>query len=120
MYKPEDRARLNIDRMLGDAGWVVQDRSDLNLLAGRGVAIREFSVKKGAADYLLFVDEEPVGTVEAKKEGETLIGVEEQSLKYRTGLAEDFPDARYPLPFSYETTGRASRALSVFVTRTLD
>src|SRR5260370_5761052 len=111
-YRPEDRARQNIDRMLEDAGWVVQDRSHFNLSARRGVAIRELSVKTGAADYALFVDEMPVGTVEAKKEGETLIGVEEQSMKYRIGLAQDFPDARYPLPFSYETTGIETRFTS--------
>lgn len=110
--KPEDRARHNIDRMLEESGWVVQDRSHFNLSAGRGVAIRELSVKTGAADYALFVDEMPVGTVEAKKEGETLIGVEEQSMKYRIGLAQDFPDARYPLPFSYETTGIETRFTS--------
>ena len=110
--KPEDRARQSIDRMLEDAGWVVQDRSHFNLSATRGVAIREFSMPSGAADYLLFVDELPVGTIEAKKEGETLIGVEEQSMKYRIGLARDFPDARYPLPFSYETTGIETRFTS--------
>ena len=54
-HRPEDRARQNIDRMLQDAGWVVQDRSHFNLSAGRGVAIRELSVKTGAADYALFV-----------------------------------------------------------------
>ena len=79
--RPEDRARHNIDRMLEDSGWVVQDRSNFNLSAGRGVAFCELSMKTGAADYALFVDEMPVGTVEAKKEGETLIGVEEQSMK---------------------------------------
>ncbi len=110
--RPEDRARQNIDRMLEESGWVVQDRSQFNLSAGRGVAICELSLKTGAADYALFVDEMPVGTVEAKKEGETLIGVEEQSMKYRLGLAEEFPDARYPLPFSYETTGIETRFTS--------
>src|SRR6266852_2928973 len=110
--KPEDRARQNIDRMLAEAGWVVQDRSHFNLSAELGVAIREFTMSTGAADYLLFVDETPVGNIEAKKEGETLIGVEEQSMKYRIGLAQDFPDARYPLPFSYETTGIETRFTS--------
>ena len=84
--KPEEQARQKIDDLLTQAGWAVQDRDRFNLRASRGVAIREFSLSTGAADYLLFVDTDAVGTVEAKKVGETLIGVEEQSAKYRMGL----------------------------------
>ena len=74
---PEDRARQNIDKLLCDAGWIVQDKRVANLSAGKGVAVREFPLKSGhgEADYLLFVDGSPVGVVEAKKEGETLTGV---------------------------------------------
>ena len=56
--KPEEQARLNIDRLLIAAGWVVQDRATANITAGRGVAIREFPLRSGfgEADYLLFVD----------------------------------------------------------------
>jgi hypothetical protein len=39
MTTPEARARRNIDALLADCGWVVQDRSALNLHAGRGVAV---------------------------------------------------------------------------------
>ena len=51
-----------------------------------GVAVREFVLKPphGRADYLLFVDRKAVGVIEAKKEGETLTGVEWQSAKYPT------------------------------------
>ena len=50
---PEARARQNIDRLLTQAGWVVQSREDVNLKAGRGVAVREFPMKPGfgEADY---------------------------------------------------------------------
>lgn len=110
--KPEEQARQRIDALLELAGWVVQDRRRLNLGAGRGVAIREFSTSAGFADYLLFVDREAVGTIEAKKVGQTLIGVEEQSSKYRKGLPDDLPAARLPLPFAYETTGIETRFTS--------
>src|SRR5436305_6972139 len=103
--KPEERARQNIDELLMQAGWFVQDFQRFNLSAGTGVAIREFSVMSGATDYLLFVKREAVGVIEAKKEGQTLTGVEEQSMKYRTGLPHDLPASRLPLPFSYESTG---------------
>ena len=33
----------------------------MNLWAGRGVAVREFPLKTGFADYLLFVDRKTVG-----------------------------------------------------------
>jgi hypothetical protein len=37
---------------------VIQDRDEMNLSAGRGVAIREFKLEHGFgfADYLLFID----------------------------------------------------------------
>jgi hypothetical protein len=75
---PEDRARENIDKLLTDAGWIVQDKRSTNLSAGRGVAVREFPLKPGhgEADYLLFIDGAPIGVVEAKREGDTLTGVE--------------------------------------------
>ena len=41
---PEQKARENIDAALADAGWVVQNRKEANLSAGRGVAIREFTM----------------------------------------------------------------------------
>jgi type I restriction enzyme, R subunit len=103
--KPEELARQKIDAMLAQAAWAVQDRQRLNLYASQGVVIREFSMTTGPADYLLFVDGEAVGTIEAKKEGETLTGVEEQSAKYRAALPDRLPAARLPLPFAYESTG---------------
>ncbi len=104
--KPEERARQKIDEMLTAAGWVVQDRQKLNLGASLGVAIREFSLRTGAADYLLMVNREVVGVVEAKALGHSLMGVKEQSVKYLAGVDDDLPVAREPLPFHYETTGQ--------------
>jgi type I restriction enzyme R subunit len=71
---PEERARQNIDRMLAMAGWNVQDMGEFDLSATRGVAIREFPLKSGFADYMLFVDGHAAGVVEAKKEGTSLSG----------------------------------------------
>ncbi len=56
MPTPEELARLNIDKLLAACGWVIQDMSGLNLYAGLGVAVREFPLQTGEADYLLFVD----------------------------------------------------------------
>jgi type I restriction enzyme R subunit len=102
---PEESARLKIDSLLGAAGWVVQDFKDLSLGAGVGVAVREFPLKTGEADYLLFVDRLAVGVVEAKPEGTTLSGVSEQTEKYLCGFPDNVPHVGDLLPFAYESTG---------------
>ncbi|HVC47966.1 MAG TPA: type I restriction endonuclease [Terracidiphilus sp.] len=108
---PEEQARETIDGMLVAAGWIIQDRAEANIDAGRGVAIREFSLGHGygEADYLLFVDGHAVGVIEAKKEGTALIGVEIQTQKYSEGIPEAFPAPRRPLPFLYQSTGVETR-----------
>ncbi|MCC6236788.1 MAG: DEAD/DEAH box helicase family protein [Dehalococcoidia bacterium] len=107
----EARARVDIDKSLEAAGWAVQSRRDMNLFAGRGVAVREFTMQAGhgRADYLLFVDREVVGTIEAKPAGTTLTGVEEQSAKYGTGLPDGMRSRFERLPFIYESTGVETR-----------
>ena len=74
----EQRARVLIDRQLSAAGWSVQDKKDLNLFAAEGIACREAVMKTGhgRADYLLYVDKQVVGVIEAKPEGTTLSGIE--------------------------------------------
>ncbi len=88
---PEQEARRAIDKMLDLAGWAVQDLHAVNLSAGRGVAVREFKLKPdhGTADYLLYVDRQAAGVIEAKPAGFTLTGVERQSEKYGEGLPDE-------------------------------
>nr|HOO57626.1 DEAD/DEAH box helicase family protein [bacterium] len=102
---PEDKARENIDQLLTQAGWAVQDVKDINLSAAPGVAVREFPLKTGFADYLLFVDKKAVGAIEAKKKGTTLSAVSDQTGKYLAGVPENLPHVELPLPFGYESTG---------------
>ena len=108
---PEQRARANIDRLLCQAGWTVQDMGALNVHADRGVAVREFLLLPGhgTADYLLYVNGRAAGVVEAKPEGHTLTGVESQSGKYGAGLPVNLPAYIRPLPFLYESTGVETR-----------
>ncbi|WP_437763055.1 hypothetical protein WMF27_42945 [Sorangium sp. So ce281] len=93
MTRPEDAARKNIDDALTAAGWAVQDRQVMNLDAAHCVAVREFPLKRGHgfADYLLYVDGEAVGVIEAKEVGTTLTGVEGQTEKYSAGLPDLLP-----------------------------
>jgi len=76
--KPEEQAREQIDEKIQAAGWVVQSRGETNLGAARGVAVGEFPLTTGFADYMLFVERRPIGVVEAKAVGKTLSGVEVQ------------------------------------------
>ena len=107
----EQRARVLIDGQLSAAGWVVQDRQQMNLFAGQGVAVREVVMAPGhgRVDYLLYVDQKAVGVIEAKPVGTTLSGVEWQSAMYAGGLAADVRlkaltvDGR--LPFVFEASG---------------
>src|ERR1022692_1818574 len=86
----EARARIQIDKQLATAGWVVQSQASLNLSAGPGVAVREFTLERphGRVDYLLFLNGQPAGVIEAKPEGTTLVEVEHQSGKYVEGLPD--------------------------------
>lgn len=102
---PEEDARKLIDELLDAAGWKVQDYRKINLGAGPGVAVREFPLKTGSADYMLFVDRKAAGVIEAKPVGTTLGGVDWQSDKYTIGLPDDLPNYQKPLPFAYESTG---------------
>jgi len=103
---PEEKARREIDAQLTAAGWLVQDRDNLDLTAGRGIVVRNFTMKSGFgfADYLLYLDRKAVGAVEAKAEG-TLTGVEAQSAKYASGLPDNLPAHKRPLPFLFESNG---------------
>jgi type I restriction enzyme R subunit len=102
---PEQLARDKIDQMLRDAGWVVQPKKSVNLAAGKGVAVREYQTDVGPADYVLFVDRQPVGIIEAKREdeGQHLLQVAEQAAQYATSKLKYLNND--PLPFVYESTG---------------
>ncbi|HEU4393763.1 MAG TPA: type I restriction-modification enzyme R subunit C-terminal domain-containing protein [Solirubrobacterales bacterium] len=108
---PEQRSRVLIDRLLSEAGWVVQNRDEVNLAAGRGIAVREFRTATGPVDYLLYGDRKVLGTLEAKRDGTPLLGVESQSDRYADGFAsaarqKGLPFWRLPLPFHYMSTGK--------------
>lgn len=103
--KPEEKARQTIDQLLSAAGWLIQDYSKIDLGVAVGVAVREFPLKNGFADYMLFVDRIGVGVIEAKPEGTTLMEVSEQSDKYIKNFPKNLPYMFDPLPFAYESTG---------------
>ncbi len=77
---------------------------------GPGIAVREYETAGGPADYVLFLDREPVGVIEAKRESEG------HRLSAHEGQTESYAQSRIkwigdngPLPMVYESTGTLTR-----------
>ncbi len=105
---------MRIDEGLAACGWKVQDYRHAAVAAAPGVAVREAPTESGPADYVLFVDGQAVGVIEAKKEGTPLTGVEFQTHKYQTSYPDSLPAFLVDgaLPFGYESTGAETRFTS--------
>ncbi|WP_416977211.1 DEAD/DEAH box helicase family protein [Streptomyces sp. T028] len=105
----EVQARKKIDAMLTRAGWLIQSKAEANPLAGRGVAIEEFTLATGRADYVLYVDGKIVGVIEAKREGTALAGALGQNERYAAGVLKEHAMAVWrrdePFAFRYVSTG---------------
>jgi type I restriction enzyme, R subunit len=102
---PEQIARDNIDKQLKACGWTIQNKKSINLSASLGVAVTEYTTEVGPADYVLFVNQKPVGIIEAKRE--------EEGVKFSAheSQVEEYAQAKLkhidnePLPFLYLSTG---------------
>lgn len=108
--KPEEKARLKIDEQLKEVGYIIQDKDELNLYAGKGVVVREYPTDSGPVDYAIFINRKPVGIIEAKeiKKGEKLVvEVEEQSAKYQSSKFKNLE--KTDIRFVYESTGEITR-----------
>ncbi|UOA10863.1 DEAD/DEAH box helicase family protein [Methylobacter sp. S3L5C] len=107
---PEVKARQLIDQKLERAGWTIQDMKQINLGAGQGVAVREYPTDTGPADYVLFVNREAVGVIEAKRDeaGENLTVTERQTERYANATLK-WRVQTTPLPFLFESTGQIIR-----------
>ncbi len=103
---PEQIARDRIDRMLTEAGWSVQDKSKIDFGRAKGIAVREYPTDRGPADYVLFVDREPVGIIEAKRPemGQKISVVADQTGKYAGARLKWVKNSQAP-PMLYESTG---------------
>ena len=104
MLTPEQKARENIDRQLQQAGWIVQDYKSINPSAGLGIAVREYPTESGSADYILFIDRNPIGVIEAKRQGHTLSQVHDQTVRYASDQLRFIKQIK-ELRFQYESTG---------------
>jgi len=102
--RPEEEARKTVDEQLVRSEWDIQDYADRNMSRSPGVIIRNYPLAESKeADYIMFVDEIPVGVIEAKKAGTILTGVHRQSKAYIRLLSQKFPKKNPVL--TYESTG---------------
>ena len=103
---PEQLARLQIDAMLADSGWAVQNYTAYNPGAATGtaggIALREVPLQSGRCDYLLLINRQPIGVIEAKRARTLLVGVAEQSAHYAVHVPAFFKVSASELPFAYE------------------
>lgn len=91
---PEEKARVKIDKQLGDAGWEIVPRNEY--VPGNTTAVKEALMQGNKeSDYLLFIDNKAIAVVEAKKE-DNLLG--EDVAKQAEGYAAR-PQSWYGLWF---------------------
>lgn len=107
---PEQQARDQIDRMLIQAGWQVRNIKTFNPHDVLGQAVREYQTDVGPADYVLFVQGQAVGVIEAKREeeGQRLTLHERQTEGYAAATLK-WINNKQPLRFLFESTGIITR-----------
>lgn len=114
----EQETRELIDEQLRSAGWEADSRQ-INYKGnrtlpekGRNLAIAEWPVAQGWADYALFVGEELYGIVEAKKYKQDISTDLGQSKRYAAGISVSDGIRllgeweMYKVPFLFSTNGR--------------
>ncbi|MDE8565709.1 type I restriction-modification system endonuclease [Anoxybacillus rupiensis] len=113
----EAETRLLIDQQLRDAGWeadseTIRFSKGARPEKGKNMAIAEWPLKKGYADYALFVGLELVGIIEAKRASKDIPSDIEQAKEYAK-LAVSHgnevihePWGDYFVPFLFATNGR--------------
>ncbi|OAV72247.1 Type-1 restriction enzyme R protein [Bacteroidales bacterium Barb4] len=104
---PEEKARLEIDKKLEDAGWKVVNRDDYSPSVS-AMAVREGLLKgHKEVDYLLFLDGKAIGVLEAKREDTKLSEVvAAQAENYTHQLLNWYQCWHKPLPFVYLSNGK--------------
>ncbi len=114
----EAETRTIIDEQLRRAGWEVDTENlrfgkGIRPQKGKNIAIAEWPLKKGFADYALFIGLELVGIIEAKRKSKNILSDIEQAKNYaRLVVQQDEeiilkPYGDYFVPFLFATNGRS-------------
>jgi len=113
----EAETRVIIDNQLRQAGWEVDSQKmrfglGIRPEKGRNLAIAEWRLKHGRADYALFCGLELVGIVEAKRYGKPVSSDIRQAKDYAKEVIRHGdeiilgPYGDYQVPFLFSTNGR--------------
>lgn len=103
---PETKTRKEeIDKLLTQSGWKVIENT--NSIPNQGTfAIEEYPTTSGPVDYVLAVDGEVIGLVEAKKSNEPVYSVLSQAQRYARSIeGTNFSFEEFKVPFIYSTNG---------------
>lgn len=117
LYLTEAETRLFIDQKLREAGWEADTKNirfskGVRPQKGKNLAIAEWPLKHGFADYALFVGLELVGIVEAKRQSKDIQSDIEQAKKYAKQVVRHDNEilcgrwGDYEVPFVFATNGR--------------
>lgn len=107
--KPEEKARVKIDRWFEDAGWEITDREHYTPTS-TAVAIREGLLENNLeADYFLFINGKAVGVLEAKRKEVDITSdhVAEQAEHYTRSVPNCYQTYSNPLPLVYLSNGES-------------
>jgi type I restriction enzyme, R subunit len=114
----ETSTRKLIDEQLRQAGWEVDSvtltyQKGARPAKGKNLAIAEWPVSNGRADYVLFVGLMPVATVEAKRQNTNVSAALQQAKRYsrdfRLTAEQQSPGGswgEYVIPFVFSANGR--------------
>lgn len=105
---PEEKARVEIDRLFADAGWKVINRDEYEP-SMNAVAIREGLLKGNLeVDYFLLLGGKACGVLEAKREDVdvTSNSVSEQVTTYAKSVPNYYQTWQKPLPLLYKSNGK--------------
>ena len=127
LIRSEEETRLIIDQQLRDVGWEVDTKNicyskGTRPQRGKNLAIAEWPTNNGYVDYALFIDDNLIGTIEAKAESKNIysvidnqckdysknINVAENSVKYKieNNHIKYKNYGEYKVPFTFATNGR--------------
>lgn len=99
---PEQKARNNIDDMLGNNGWDHIESSD----GKTGYKEEVFTERGNKADYVLYIEGVPIAIVEAKKKSVNIRNKRDQAHTYAENLnTNDKYRGIYSVPYIYVTNG---------------
>jgi type I restriction enzyme R subunit len=98
--------KRRIDKSLRESGWQIVSHAKSSTVALTHHAVEEHPTANGPADYALFVNDQLLGLVEAKKLAVGAQNVLEQAKRYAKGV-QNAPHnwGEYKVPFLYATNG---------------